>query len=59
MHEIKDHMGHSTIRVTSDRYGHLFPSPHAAIADSLEATFQSVADSRTDERRTTLEIVGG
>jgi integrase len=43
MEEVKDHLGHSSIRVTSDRYGHLFPSAKAALAESLEATFaQSV-----------------
>jgi integrase len=45
MEEIKDHLGHSSIRVTSDRYGHLFPSAKAALADSLEATFQLAIDS--------------
>ena len=25
MEDMKDHLGHSSIRVTSDRYGHLFP----------------------------------
>ncbi len=24
MEEVKNHLGHSSIRVTSDRYGHLF-----------------------------------
>jgi hypothetical protein len=41
MEEVKDHLGHSSIRVTSDRYGHLFPSARAALADSLEATFRA------------------
>jgi integrase len=27
MEEVKDYLGHSTIRVTSDRYGHLSPPP--------------------------------
>ena len=33
MEEVKDHLGHSTIRVTSDRYGHLFPKARQAVAD--------------------------
>ncbi len=41
MEEIKDHLGHSSIRVTSDRYGHLFPSARTALAESLEATYLS------------------
>jgi hypothetical protein len=36
---VKDHLDHSSIRVTSDRYGHLFPSAKAALADSLEDAF--------------------
>ena len=38
--EVKDYLGHSSIRVTSDRYGHLFPKARAALRDSLDATFQ-------------------
>lgn len=49
MEEVKDNLGHSSIRVTSDRYGHLFPSARAALADSLEATFQQAsANSATN-----------
>jgi len=43
MEEVKDHLGHSSIRVTSDRYGHLFPSARAALADSLETNALSSA----------------
>jgi hypothetical protein len=49
MEEVKDHLGHSTIRVTSDRYGHLFQSARDAIAEGLEGVFRSaVAESQTD-----------
>ena len=40
MEEIKEHLGHSSIRVTSDRYGHLFPSAREAVADALGATYR-------------------
>ena len=43
MEEIKDHLGHSSIRVTSDRYGHLFPAARKALADGLEAVFQTAS----------------
>jgi len=33
MEEIKEHLGHSSIRITSDRYGHLFPSARTASWD--------------------------
>jgi len=37
---IQERMGHSSITVTLDRYGHLFPSLGVAVADALEATYQ-------------------
>lgn len=39
MEEVKDYLGHSTIRVTSDRYGHLFPKARRELADGLDAIF--------------------
>jgi integrase len=49
MEEVKDYLGHSSIRVTSDRYGHLFPKARAALADALDDTYsENLADfSRT------------
>jgi integrase len=53
MEEVKEYLGHSTIRVTSDRYGHLFPAAREALAGSLDATFATAsAKARTDSRRT-------
>ena len=58
MEEVKAHLGHSSIRVTSDRYGHLFPSARQGLAESLEATFQdATASAQTDEGRTKLRVV--
>ena len=42
--EVKNYLGHSSIRVTSDRDGHLFSEAHTAIADALDATYR--AESR-------------
>jgi len=57
MEEVKDHLGHSSIRVTSDRYGHLFPSARIALADGLEAAFQQAAtDPAADNLRTVATI---
>ena len=39
---IKERLGHSTIEVTLDRYGHLFPQLGEAIAVGLDATFRAV-----------------
>jgi hypothetical protein len=49
-------LGHSSIRVTSDRYGHLFPEAHAALADALDATYRehSADFSRTNTAITRL-----
>jgi hypothetical protein len=37
---VKEHLGHSSIRVTSDRYGHLCPKARAALADALDAIYR-------------------
>ena len=56
MEEVKDHLGHGSIRVTSDSYSHLFPSARLTLAESLETTFlgavSAETDCETDERRT-------
>jgi hypothetical protein len=49
MEEVKRYLGHSTIRVTSDRYGHLFPSADDALRARLDQTFR---DSAADSSRT-------
>ena len=36
---IQARLGHSSITITLDRYGHLFPSLEAALADKLDAAF--------------------
>jgi integrase len=46
---IQAHLGHSSIRVTMDRYGHLFPDALEQLADHLDA---ARAAARTDPERT-------
>ena len=41
MEEVKTYLGHSTIRVTSDRDGHLFPEARAAIATRSRTCLQT------------------
>jgi integrase len=36
---ISARLGHSSIQITLDRYGHLFPSVEAALAEALDAAF--------------------
>ena len=38
---IQARIGHSSVQVTLDRYGHLFPELDAAIADGLEGAFRA------------------
>jgi integrase len=56
MEEVKDHLGHSSIRVTSDRYGHLFPKSRQAVAEGLDAIFAS-ASKGTPARRGTVSTL--
>ena len=43
---VKERLGHSSIQVTADRYGHLFPSLEAALTDRLDATYRAAAARR-------------
>src|SRR5205823_14340071 len=37
----KERLGHSSIQVTADRYGHLFPSLEEALTDRVDAAFRA------------------
>jgi integrase len=37
--QVQEMLGHSSAMLTLDRYSHLFPSQHEALADNLAATF--------------------
>ncbi len=50
---IKRYMGHSSIAVTMDIYGHLFPSAAEDLADALDQLYRQ---SQTDKIRTRLRI---
>jgi integrase len=53
LQEVKEHLGHSSIRVTSDRYAHLYPEARAAMADALDTLYR---DALTAPSRPRLEI---
>jgi integrase len=36
---IQERLGHSTIQITMDRYGHLLPSIEATLTDALESAY--------------------
>jgi integrase len=38
---VQQHLGHSSIVVTMDRYGHLYPSDNERVQDALDAAFES------------------
>jgi integrase len=44
--EIQDRLGHSTIRVTFDRYGHLFPSLDERLRDGLDEVYRAARSAR-------------
>ena len=46
---IMERLGHSSIQVTLDRYGHLFPGLDAALTDGLEATYRASVSGSTSE----------
>jgi integrase len=59
MEEVKEYLGHSSLRVTSDRYGHLFPQARAAMADALDKTFRAASKGSADFSRTSCAADGG
>jgi integrase len=53
---IKRQLGHSSIRVTMDTYGHLYPSEAEALAMAMDEVFLR---TQTDNRRTSRTLRGG
>jgi integrase len=52
---IKRHLGHSSITVTMDRYGHRFPSEADALAERLNRVY---AEPLADKSRTSPQANG-
>jgi integrase len=44
---VKERLGHSTIQVTADRYGHLFPSLEEALTHRLDATYRAALNEKS------------
>jgi integrase len=55
---IQAHLGHSSIQVTMDRYGHLFPDALENLADRLDAarTQARTGPERTEPRHEVVEL---
>ncbi|MFQ5968630.1 MAG: tyrosine-type recombinase/integrase [Acidimicrobiia bacterium] len=48
---ISEHLGHSSVQVSLDRYGHLFPSEFEKLADHLDSAYRdAVADGAVKPR---------
>lgn len=41
---VKERLGHSSIQVTADRYGHLFPSLEEALTDRLDTSYRAAKE---------------
>ena len=50
-------MGHSSITVTLDRYGHLFPSLNGKLAEALDKGLRETLASHTRPRGVTLSLI--
>lgn len=47
---MKERLGHSSITVTTDRHGHLFPAQDEALAQALDDVLRaSSADGESDD----------
>lgn len=44
---VKERLGHSSITVTIDRYGHMFPAQDQALAEALDQTFRESRAARS------------
>jgi integrase len=55
--EVQEHLGHSSIAVTMDRYGHLFPDSHDRIARRLEAAYEKGHDSASGVATLQISVV--
>jgi integrase len=51
---IMERLGHSSIQVTLDRYGHLFPSLDQTLTAGLEATYRASLSARADAPELTV-----
>jgi integrase len=49
---VMEHLGHSSISVTMDRYGHLFPEELHRLADRLDAARGEAVEAQTRPQRT-------
>jgi integrase len=51
---IQERLGHSSITVTMDVYGHLFPALNEALTERLDEVFRTARESRIPDRSATV-----
>jgi integrase len=56
---IKERLGHSSITVTMDRYGGLFPRLDEAIAEGLDSVFRAACSRPERSEPVALEVTAG
>lgn len=42
---IQEHLGHKSITITMDRYGHLYPEDRSKVSDALDNAFRRRANA--------------
>jgi len=53
---VREQMGHHSIKVTVDTYGHLIPGANKAAVDRLDATGRNPRATETDDTRKALQL---
>jgi len=56
---VKEQMGHSSIQVTVDTYGHLIPGANVAFVDTLDTKVESTGGTSTQQSATQAQLVEG
>jgi integrase len=56
---VQELMGHSSVTITLDRYSHLFPTAHEALADNLSATFSAAEAEQDENASANVVAIGG
>ena len=58
LQEVKEHLGHSSIRTTSDRYGHLYEEFRDALRDRLDFHYADFSRTSEDAQPPELALEG-
>jgi len=56
---VKEQMGHSSIQVTVDTYGHLIPGANVTFVDTLDTRVEPTGGTSTQQNSTQAQLVEG